>query len=82
MPADPTQDEAEFDEFAGDYDAELNKGLALSGESKEFASKPVGIRFAEAYLTRLISSGLDAVRAAEEGRARLTSLPPELQTDH
>ena len=27
---------AEFDEFAGDYDAALNKGLALSGEGKEF----------------------------------------------
>ncbi|MFT5105484.1 MAG: SAM-dependent methyltransferase [Verrucomicrobiales bacterium] len=36
MPADPTQNEAEFDEFAVDYDAELNKGLALSGESKDY----------------------------------------------
>ena len=39
MPADPSQDEAEFDEFAGDYDAELNKGLALSGESKDFFAR-------------------------------------------
>lgn len=35
--APPTpQNEAEFDKFAVDYDAELNKGLSLTGESKEY----------------------------------------------
>ncbi len=28
--------EAEFDEFAGDYEAALNKGLSLTGESKDY----------------------------------------------
>jgi len=32
---DPKND-AEFDEFAVDYDAELNKGLSLTGESKDY----------------------------------------------
>ena len=36
MASDPSQNEAEFDEFAVDYDAELNKGLSLTGESKEY----------------------------------------------
>lgn len=36
MDAEPTQNEAEFDEFANDYDAELNKGLSLTGESKDY----------------------------------------------
>lgn len=36
MAPESDQDEAEFDEFAGDYDAELSKGLSLTGESKEY----------------------------------------------
>jgi len=39
MDAESRQNEAEFDEFANDYDAELNKGLALSGEPKEFFAR-------------------------------------------
>ena len=31
-----TKTDAEFDEFAVDYDAELNKGLSLTGESKHY----------------------------------------------
>ena len=27
---------SEFDDYAGSYDAALNQGLALSGESKEY----------------------------------------------
>jgi SAM-dependent methyltransferase len=36
MSSKPTENEAEFDQFAADYDAELNKGLSLTGESKEY----------------------------------------------
>lgn len=36
MAAAPHQDESEFDQVAADYDAQLNQGLALTGESKEF----------------------------------------------
>ncbi len=32
----PNDSTAEFDEYAGDYDAALNQGLAASGESKEY----------------------------------------------
>lgn len=39
MPTDPAPAKAqteEFDEFAGDYDAALNKGLRFTGEKKEY----------------------------------------------
>lgn len=36
MNSNPQENEAEFDRFADDYDAELNKGLSLTGESKEY----------------------------------------------
>lgn len=36
MNSDTRQNEAEFDKFADDYDRELNKGLSLTGESKEY----------------------------------------------
>ena len=36
MPEAVTTIEAEFDEYAGDYDAALNQGLSASGESKEY----------------------------------------------
>src|SRR5437764_7046668 len=32
-------DTPEFDAFAGDYDAALNRGLALSGEGKDFFAR-------------------------------------------
>ena len=36
MPQATQTTEAEFDEYAGDYDAALNQGLSASGESKEY----------------------------------------------
>jgi len=31
--------ESEFDDYAGNYDAALNQGLALSGEPKEYFAR-------------------------------------------
>ncbi len=43
MAAEPSisesKSDAEFDEFADDYDAALNKGLSLTGESKEYYAR-------------------------------------------
>jgi SAM-dependent methyltransferase len=55
--------EAEFDEFADDYDAALNKGLSLTGESKDY--------FAEGRMRwlkgRLARRGLTPRRALDFG---------------
>ena len=53
MSTHPQQDEAEFDKFADDYDAALNQGLSLTGESKEY--------FAEQRM-RWLRKRLDALR--------------------
>lgn len=75
MPADTSpgdrKNDAEFDDFAADYDAELNKGLSLTGESKHF--------FAEGRMRwlkgRLARRGFQARRALDFGCGTGGSVP-------
>jgi trans-aconitate methyltransferase len=56
-------DPAAFDEFEASYDAELQRGLALSGESKEFFAD-ARIRWVERFLA---SRGLPSRRVLDFG---------------
>ena len=66
-----TKTDAEFDEFAVDYDAELNKGLSLTGESKHY--------FAEGRLRwvkdRLAQRGFAARKVLDFGCGTGRSVP-------
>lgn len=71
MPTTPGQSEAEFDKFAADYDFELNKGLSLTGEPKEY--------FAEGRMSwtrrRLSQLGAAPTTAMDFGCGTGTSTP-------
>ena len=71
MASDPRRQDAEFDDFAADYDAQLNKGLSLTGESKEF--------FAEGRMRwvrrRLTALGFDPRSALDFGCGTGSSTP-------
>src|SRR5689334_15567295 len=78
-----TEPRAEFDQFAGNYDAALQQGLAVSGENKEYFAQG-RVSFLQRCLAKL---NFQPTRALDYGCGTGTSVPllhalPGMQTVH